>query len=171
MPTIPTGFQIDWQPILRISVAYLLALPSGIWHEKHGHSIGVRTFPIVAMAACGYMLILRDGTEGPGDISRVLQGLVAGIGFVGGGAILKSGLTVHGTATAAGIWTMGAMGAAAALGKYEIAALLAVLNLITMVAMMPIKRRLDLFMDDVEENGNPNSKAQGSTGVSRADEE
>ena len=61
-------------------------------------------------------------------ISRVLQGLITGIGFVGGGAILKEGASVRGTATAASIWNAGVIGASVALGHYGIAFLLALLN-------------------------------------------
>jgi putative Mg2+ transporter-C (MgtC) family protein len=68
---------------------------------------------------------------------------VAGIGFVGGGAIVKDGMTVHGTATAASIWNAGAIGAAVALEKYEIAIVLSALNLFSLRALAPIKKRLD----------------------------
>lgn len=125
----------------KIGSAYLLALPTGWYREKQGHMVGLRTFPIVAMACCGYMLVLGPG--GPGDMSRLLQGLTAGIGFVGGGAIVKDGLSVHGTATAASIWNTGAIGAACALGNYEVALILAALNLLTLLALVPVKKRLD----------------------------
>jgi putative Mg2+ transporter-C (MgtC) family protein len=141
---------IDWHLLLitaaKIAVAYLLALPTGFMREKQAHGVGIRTFPIVAMASCGYLLIMQDGATPPDALaanSRVLQGLIAGIGFVGGGAILKEGMSVHGTATAASIWNTGAIGAAAAMGRYEIAIVLGLLNLITMQALAPIKKRLD----------------------------
>jgi putative Mg2+ transporter-C (MgtC) family protein len=75
--------------------------------------------------------------------SRVLQGLVAGIGFIGGGAIVKDGMSVRGTATAASIWNMGAIGAAVAFGRYEVAIVLAALNLLTMEGLVPWKKYLD----------------------------
>src|SRR5437879_10171028 len=112
----------------KIALAYALALPTGWWREKEGHAVGIRTFPIVAMASCGYLLAI--GNAAPADLSRILQGLIAGIGFVGGGAIVKEGLSVHGTAAAASIWNTGAIGAACAFGNYEVAILLSVLNLI-----------------------------------------
>jgi len=62
---------------------------------------------------------------------------------VGGGAILKEGATVKGTATAASIWNAGVIGAAVAMGRYEIAILLALLNLFTLRALLPLKQRLD----------------------------
>src|SRR5215831_20069493 len=77
--------------VAKIIGAYLLALPVGYHREQEAHSVGVRTFPVVAMASCGYVLLasttFHNGIEGQ---SRVIQGLVAGIGFIGGGAILKA---------------------------------------------------------------------------------
>ncbi|HKD04571.1 MAG TPA: MgtC/SapB family protein [Bryobacteraceae bacterium] len=141
---------IDW-PFLFVTAAkifgaYVLSIPTGWWSEKEGHAVGVRTFPLVAMASCGYLLILRNQGGGPDALaasSRVLQGLVAGIGFVGGGAIVKAGMSVRGTATAASIWNMGAIGSAVALERYEVAVVLAVMNLFTMRALVPVKQRLD----------------------------
>jgi putative Mg2+ transporter-C (MgtC) family protein len=107
--------------------------------------VGIRTFPIVAIASCGYLLIFH-GATGPDGLaaeSRVLQGLVAGIGFVGGGAIVRDGMSVQGTATAASIWNTGAIGAAVAMGKYEVAIVLSVLNLITFRGLVRLKKRLD----------------------------
>ena len=146
MPTIPLDWHLMWSAALRLAVAYLLALPTGWWSEKEGHAVGIRTFPIVALASCGYLMIMQTSGTGPDTLaasSRVLQGLIAGIGFVGGGAIVKEGMSVHGTAVAASIWNFGAIGAAVAMGRYEIAIVLAVTNLITMRALVPIKKKLD----------------------------
>jgi putative Mg2+ transporter-C (MgtC) family protein len=135
-----------WSTAMKIGGAYVLALPTGLVREKQAHGVGIRTFPIVAMASCGYLLIMQTPGAGADALtanSRVLQGLVAGIGFVGGGAILKDGMNVHGTATAASIWNTGAIGAATAMGRYEIAIVLAVLNLFTMYGLAPLKKRLD----------------------------
>lgn len=124
----------------RIGFAYILALPTGWDRERESPAVGIRTFPIVAMSSCAVLLIVGDHVD---PQSRVLQGLLTGIGFVGGGAIVKDGATVHGTATAASIWTTGALGAAVALGRYEIAIALSVLNLLTLRLLLPIKRKLD----------------------------
>jgi putative Mg2+ transporter-C (MgtC) family protein len=145
MPKLPIDWVLLWALFAKILVAWLLAMPTGWTRERQARGVGIRTFPIVAMASCGYLLIMQTGT-GPDWLaanSRVLQGLVTGIGFVGGGAILKSGLSVHGTATAASIWNTGAIGAAVAMGRYEIAIVLAVLNVFTMQALVPLKKRLD----------------------------
>ena len=75
--------------------------------------------------------------------SRVLQGIAAGIGFVGGGAILKSENRVHGTATAATIWNIAAMGAAVALEHYLVAVFLALLNFVTLFLLLRVKQSID----------------------------
>lgn len=150
MPMSPEYWAQVWSVAEKILIAYLLAMPTGFVREKQEHGIGIRTFPIVAMASCGYLLLFTTGDRS--DLlsaqSRVLQGLVAGIGFVGGGAILKESGSVHGTATAASIWNTAAIGASVALGRYEVAVLLAVLNLFTMRALVPLKKRLDQSRSD-----------------------
>jgi len=147
------NFPIDWQnetvrQMLKLVVAYCLALPVGWWREKEGHAVGVRTFPLVAMASCGYMLVASPlGHPDPTAQSRVLQGLVAGIGFIGGGAILKAEGNVYGTATAASIWNTGVLGAAVAEDRFFLAAVLALLNFFTLRILLPFKLRLDAKND------------------------
>jgi putative Mg2+ transporter-C (MgtC) family protein len=136
-----TGYWILDSNAAKIVIAYLLTLPLGWLREKESHSVGVRTFPIVAIASCGYLLITRSGPSSDA-FTRVLQGLIAGIGFIGGGAILKDGMTVHGAATAASIWNTGVIGAAVALGKYDVAIILTVLNGFTLKCLRPVKDRL-----------------------------
>ncbi|MBZ5725359.1 MAG: MgtC/SapB family protein [Acidobacteriia bacterium] len=139
---------IDWYKELsdigKLAIAYLLALPVGWYREKEGHSVGVRTFPLVAMASCAYVLLAHADKDAQ---SRVIQGLVAGIGFIGGGAILKSEGNVHGTATAASIWTTGAVGAAVAQERYFLAAMLAAVNLFALRVLLPLKMKLDARAD------------------------
>jgi putative Mg2+ transporter-C (MgtC) family protein len=140
---------LDWHLLgvvaLKLAFVWVLSIPTGWWRETEAHAVGIRTFPIVAIASCGYLLMLHDvpGTDGLAANSRVLQGLVAGIGFVGGGAIVRDGMSVHGTATAASIWNTGAIGAAVAMDKYEVAIILAALNVITLRGLVPLKKRLD----------------------------
>ena len=94
------------------------------------------------MASCGYLLLMGDQPD-PSAQSRLLQGLITGIGFIGGGAILKQGTIVTGTATAASVWNAGVIGAAVAMNRYGIAVTLAILNLFTLRALLPIKQWLD----------------------------
>src|SRR5450755_2462051 len=112
----------------KITVAYILALPIGWEREQVQHSVGLRTFPLVAMASCGYVL-LADTVSGGDQAarSRIIQGLTTGIGFIGGGAIMRGRGNVHGTATAASIWNTGVIGAALASSRYEIAIILSLI--------------------------------------------
>jgi putative Mg2+ transporter-C (MgtC) family protein len=66
---------------------------------------------------------------------------MTGMGFIGGGAILKDGATVRGTATAASVWNTGAIGAAVGFGRYEIALLLSILNFATLRWLLPLKEQ------------------------------
>src|ERR1700681_2750323 len=131
-----------WSDIRQIAIAYVLTAAIGFDRERESHSAGIRTFPLVGMASCGYLLILGPQPDSAAQ-SRVLQGLITGIGFVGGGAILKEGGTVRGTATAASIWNAGVIGASVAMNHYGIAIILAVLNLFTLEALLPISNWLD----------------------------
>ncbi len=141
---LATSLSVDLHDLGRLTVAYLLALPVGWYREKEAHSVGVRTFPLVAMASCGYVLLaspqFHNSIEGQ---SRVIQGLVAGIGFIGGGAILKAEGNVHGTATAASIWNFGVVGAAVAEDRILLAVLLAGMNLFALRVLLPLKLKLD----------------------------
>lgn len=137
---------IAWDLVLdhlgRMALAFALALPLG-WERGRGRAAaGFRTFPIVAMASCGYALIARRlPGEDPESLARLLQGLVAGIGFIGGGAIVKGGGQVHGIVTAASIWNTGAIGVAVALDRVEIAIALAAVNVATLLLLTPLAAR------------------------------
>lgn len=109
-----------------LAIAYVLALPIG-WNREHNErSAGLRTFPLVAVACCGFIQAAeaRLGAD-PNAMSKVIEGLITGIGFIGGGAILKLGSAVKGTATAASLWSTGAIGTAAGLGSYDVAVMIA----------------------------------------------
>ncbi len=127
-------------PSIQLAVAFVLALPIAWERERSTRLMGLRTFPIVAVASCGYALI---GIEAVGDDAaakaRLIQGLMTGIGFIGGGAILKEGNSVRGTATAASAWTTGAVGAAVAFDNYAIAIVIVFLNYLVLRIFTPLK--------------------------------
>ena len=127
-----------------LAVAFVLALPVAWEREQSTRLMGLRTFPLVAVASCGYVLIAVAVVGSAEDAqARIIQGLMSGIGFIGGGAILKEGANVRGTATAASVWATGALGAAAAYGQYEIAVLLAAITFLTLRFLTPVKNQLD----------------------------
>lgn len=126
--------------VVSLVVAYVLALPIGWNREREERSAGIRTFPLVAMAACGFVLVAIGvlGADSPGQ-ARILEGLITGVGFIGGGAILKHGTQALGTATAASLWATGALGAAVGYGLYDIAVILSVATYVTLRYLAPIK--------------------------------
>lgn len=124
-----------------MAMAYGLALPIGWDREQYERSAGLRTFPLVAVASCGLVIVALQATGGvAAEQSRILQGLITGIGFIGGGAILKTQSSVRGTATAASIWNVGVMGAAVGYGLYDVAALLSLINFLTLRLLRPFKQ-------------------------------
>lgn len=135
--------EIDWSVVLEhlayLGVAYALALPIAWNRERGARSAGLRTFPLVSMAACGYVLTGVEVLSSTNAQSRVLYGVITGMGFIGGGAILKDKGTVRGTATAASLWNTGAIGSAVAFGRLEIALALSALNFLTLQLVDPLK--------------------------------
>jgi putative Mg2+ transporter-C (MgtC) family protein len=130
---------IDWHQagseFLHLSVAFLLTAIIGWNREQESHNVGIRAFPILGTASCAYLMIAFS--------PQALQGLMAGIGFVGGGAIVKEGITTHGTATAASVWCAGAIGGAIATDHWVMAIMVTVFNLLALRGLAPVKAKLD----------------------------
>lgn len=127
---------------LKLIGAALLALPTALDREEHSRTLGLRTFPLVAIGACSYVMIGTAvlGPEASDAYARLLQGLMTGVGFVGGGAILKSSNGVQGTASAAGVWVTGALGGAAGFGRWDLAIAMAVINFALVAGLSRVKR-------------------------------
>ncbi len=135
--------------LVRLALAFLLALPIGWNRERDARSAGLRTFPIVAMASCGLaILAIEILGEHSSAQARILEGIFTGVGFVGGGAILKSGSTVHGTATAASILNAGVIGTAVGFGYYDLGLILAVANFLVLTVITPLKKDKDREQTD-----------------------
>lgn len=126
--------------VVALAAAYALALPIGWNREQAERSAGLRTFPLVALASCGFVQATESLTAGsPEAMARIVEGLITGVGFIGGGAILKHGNTVMGTATAASLWATGAIGAAVGLGSYDVAITVALFTIVTLQVLSPLK--------------------------------
>ena len=123
-----------------LAAAYLLALPIGWNREKEERSAGLRTFPLVAIASCGFIQAAESMVANdPEAMARIVEGLITGMGFIGGGAILRLEDSVKGTATAASLWSTGAIGTAVGLGSYDVAIVLALATMITLFVLSPLK--------------------------------
>ena len=128
--------------------AVLISLPVAWEREKADRPAGLRTFPIVAVASCAFVLLgLHVFPDNEPAQARIVQGLLTGVGFIGGGAILsgqrgESG-TVQGIATAASIWNMGAIGAAVGYGQLQIAIILSLTNYLILRFIKPVAGEKD----------------------------
>jgi putative Mg2+ transporter-C (MgtC) family protein len=114
---------------VRLGVALALGALLGYERETAGASAGLRTHMLVAMGSALFVLVPLQAGIAPADVSRVLQGVTAGIGFLGAGAILKlrGENVIKGLTTAAGVWLTAAVGVAAGLGQEFTAVLSALL--------------------------------------------
>ena len=130
--------------LLRLVAAVVLSFPIAWDREKQTHIMGMRTFSLVALGACAYVLVVDHFVpEDAHDArARVIQGLLAGIGFLGAGAILKRRDEVKGTATAAAIWITGALGAAVGHGLYGLAVTLSLSSFLVLRILAALQRRL-----------------------------
>lgn len=141
------NLNFDWTVVFRhlimLVLAYCFAIPIAWDRETKARTAGLRTFPLVAVAACAYMLIGYQVLDSTDAEARVIQGLMTGMGFIGGGAILKYGGKVQGTATAASLWATGAIGLAVASHRLEIAFLISLMTFLTLRFLKPIAARGD----------------------------
>ncbi len=127
--------------LIRLGIAAILGGVIGFEREQHA-AAGLRTHILIAVAACLYTLLtfeifhLSDVVEsGRSDPIRAIEAVTAGIAFLGAGAIFRSGLTVQGLTTGAGMWLAGAVGVAAALGYYGIGLAVAILAVVVLALM------------------------------------
>ena len=122
----------DVELAMRLSAALVLGGVIGLERELTGQVAGLRTHMMVALGSCLFAVVSAYGFDdfvGPRadtnvqiDVTRVASNIVTGVGFLGGGAILKSGSSVRGLTTAASLWVTAAVGLAVAFGSLVLAA-------------------------------------------------
>lgn len=130
--------------VLRLLVAVALGAMLGYERESIGASAGLRTHMLVSLGSALFVLIPLQAGMAIEDLSRVIQGVTAGIGFLGAGAILKSQTEgeITGLTTAASVWLTAAVGVAAGMGREATAVLSAILALIILSLLRRKERQL-----------------------------
>ncbi|MCS4505213.1 hypothetical protein KBTX_01320 [wastewater metagenome] len=130
--------------LARLSAATGLAMLLGLERELRGKPAGLRSHMLVALGAASFMLIgmdiLLSAAEGkPGaasiDPTRIIEGVIGGIGFLGAGSIIRSNTGIQGITTGAAIWTVGAIGVACGAGELALAAVVTALALVIVVVL------------------------------------
>lgn len=136
--------------VLRLLLAAILGAALGIEREKAHKSAGLRTHMLVAMGAALFVLLAVQSEFDHEPLARLLQGVIAGIGFLCAGAILKSERDeqVRGLTTAAGLWMTTGVGLACGLGHEVMAVLATVLMLVVLRMERPVKRWLGIAPKD-----------------------
>lgn len=126
------------QVVLRLLLAALLGGLVGFQRERVGKAAGLRTHMLVALGAAFFVMIPSQAGMPLADLSRVLQGVITGMGFLGAGTILKRPEEEHieGLTTAAGIWLTAAVGCAAGMGR-EASAMLGTVLAFLILALLP----------------------------------
>lgn len=153
MTSMPGGIEaMPWQSecILRLMVAAVLGALIGAEREHHGRSAGFRTQLLVALGAALAMLVslnfarvFGDGSGGTAiqlDPARLAYGVMAGIGFLGAGAIIRYGAGVRGLTTAASLWCTAAVGLACGFGMYLVATVAAALVIFALLFLSRLDR-------------------------------
>jgi putative Mg2+ transporter-C (MgtC) family protein len=151
--------------IARIAAGAVLGGVIGFERDIHGRQVGLRTHLIVAMASATFMVVSNhfmyfqnyDSSHHiEADVSRIAASVVSGIGFLAGGAILKTGATIQGLTTAAGLWLVTAIGLASGAGMYVEGVAVTLMGLIALTFLrlfedkndQLIRRHVSLVMSD-----------------------
>jgi putative Mg2+ transporter-C (MgtC) family protein len=133
------------QLVLRMLLATVLGGLLGYQRGRQGKQAGLRTHMLLALGSAFFVVIPLQAGMSIGDLSRVLQGLIAGIGFLLAGTILKQQAQgeIHGLTTAAGLWLTAAIGVAVGLGRETSAVLGTVLALIILALLPQVRPHAD----------------------------
>jgi putative Mg2+ transporter-C (MgtC) family protein len=125
--------------VWRLLLAAGLGAALGLEREYRQKPAGLRTNILIAVGSALFTILSLEVTRSVGDPSRVAGQIVTGIGFLGGGAIMRYRDTVHGMTTAATIWVNAAIGVGAGMGQYSLATFTAALTLVVLVVLPPIE--------------------------------
>ena len=130
--------------VVRLVIATALGACLGWERERRGAAAGLRTHMLVALGVALVIVSAQQSGISQGDLSRVLQGIFAGVGFVGAAAIIKPRDDDHvkGVTTAASIWATAAIAAAAGLGREATAIVATVLAIVILAVLVKVEQRL-----------------------------
>ena len=148
----------SWDITLRLLVAAALGMLVGFEREVRRKPAGIRTHMLVATGASAFIIITMEMIAGPlqnidgakADPTRIIQGIIGGIGFLGAGAIIQGGREVTGLTTGASIWVAGAIGIAAGIGFFDIAVLLAIIVVVIVLVIGQVEHKIMAKLDDAD---------------------
>lgn len=134
----------DLELIERLCLAALLGAVLGLEREWRQKNAGLKTNILIAMGSALFTLMSIDlSVSSGGDATRVASNIVTGIGFLGAGAILRTGAGIRGLTTAAMIWVNAAIGVAVGGGEYRLAVIATSVTLVVLLVMTPLEQWMD----------------------------
>ncbi len=140
-------------PILPILIAALLGGAVGLERQLRRKAAGLRTNMLICMGAALFTLLAKETGVTSDSLTRVIQGIATGVGFLGAGVMIHQGMDIHGITTAATIWLVTAVGVACGLGLYGIATTTIVIAIIVLAGMSPIEKKLQSHFSKQDSNG------------------
>ena len=154
----PASLELGVRGVFRLILAAALGAVFGWERELHHKAAGLRTHMLVAMGSAVAVVAGFEAGMNSGDLSRIVQGLVAGIGFLGGGVILKHTETndIRNITTAAGIWMTAAIGIMAGLGRTWTAVIATLLGFAVLYVMRRLEQR---FRPPPKHRGEPHDSS------------
>ena len=134
--------QIDFRAFVPLVTAVVLGGLIGLEREIHQKPAGLRTNILICMGAATFIVMANRMSAGPDTIARMTAGIVAGIGFIGGGTVLRGQTNIYGITTAATIWVVTSIGIACGMQFYDIAVAVTLLSLLVLTVLNPLDRRI-----------------------------
>jgi putative Mg2+ transporter-C (MgtC) family protein len=144
-PSSLSWFDVAW----RLGAATLFPLIVGLERFFHKKPIDFRPFVIISVAACGLLIgsieLLQSSNDSQAQIdpTRVIEGVITGIGFIGAGAMFREGNYVQGAGSAASIWCAGAIGLVCGMGELWLGAIVSIIVLLVLIVSRPFTERWD----------------------------
>jgi putative Mg2+ transporter-C (MgtC) family protein len=133
----------DFELVKRLCLAAALGGALGFEREWRQKAAGLRTNILVAMGSALFTMMSIDVSSGSGgDSTRIASGIVTGVGFLGAGAIMRTGAGIKGLTTAAMIWLNAAVGVAVGGGEKRVATIATIVALVVLVLLDPVERAL-----------------------------
>ena len=125
--------------VWRLALAAGLGAAIGLEREYRQKPAGLRTNILIAVGSALFTILSLAMTSQNGDAGRIAAQIVTGVGFLGGGAIMRNRDTIHGMTTAATIWVNAAIGVAAGMAQYSLATFTTALTLVVLIVLPPIE--------------------------------
>ena len=133
----------ELEEIVALAVAVVLGGIVGLEREINGKPAGIRTNILICLGAAAFTVVSKHlGTDYGTGTGRMAAGIVAGVGFLGAGALIQEGSGVHGLTTAASIWLVASIGIACGVGLYRLAVVVTLLALLVLFGLLPLTRRI-----------------------------